>query len=1374
MTELPEDDRTPPDLELPLLTGEAADAHPPSLPGPEVDRFLPLRAGILNLWQFENQELWFHQGRLILRGENGTGKSKALELLLPFLLDADLSPQRLDPFASTARSMAWNLLEDRLESRLGYVWLELGRRIPTREGTSEEYLTLGCGLRASRRAQRVDSWYFLTPRRVRDGLELLSGRQPLTKEQLRNALGDGGEIFDSGRDYREQLDARVFALGEDRFAALRHLLLQLRRPHLSEKLDPESLSDLLTESLPPLDADLVGEVSESFERLEQDQSELARIAASVESVAGFLEIYREYARGVTRDRAADVRRADSRYHDTAGDVRRTEAEQQTVRGQLAQLEAGERADEEEITASRAAVRALEQSDAMRQAAALSAKRSHAADLEKAAERDRSDLRREAAGEDTRRRDQEAAQQAARVAEDRALAEAETAAGIAEEVGLAAVHGAAQEVLPQQPDRARATVQAALRERREGVTELLALRTERERTRQRHAIAEERRRETQAQAESAGERRRGAEIETERQREELLTALDAWRGELSELSLSETEWQELLDLVIDRETGESPGDLAGAVRALAAAPRDRLVARRTANEQEVERLENERAEIESEHAEVAAAREVPPPAPRTRSADRTARPGAPLYLLCEFAPELSAVDRAGLEAALEAAGLLDAWVSPRGHVLDPETLDTRWVPTPREGAGTLAELLVPAPGHGVEREEIAALLASVDLDAEPGGNRRQRVSTDGRFELGPLAGAWTKPAAEHVGASAREAARLRRLEELETQLAQLDRDLTSLAERRDELARRLESLEQEVAAAPSVTELTAALARARAAREEETRRLTELAEAERLAAEARRAREAAEEHLAKRARELDLAPFADDLEGYRDALRGYEASVGSWLRGVAEARRTLELETQARARWAEAKERRAEAERRAAAAGDQARAAWSEYQTLEAAVGAEAREILDRHQQETERLARLEASLKRLRQATKEAGETLAGLAERHRLKSAERDEHDTRRGKAVFRLQRLGQAGLLSLLSTPLPEEPPAQWSLTRSLELARALEQELSHVDLAETAAQRRANRLHAQFQTLIADLGAEFHPSLGQEDEGLMIVRVAHNQAQLDPQALLEVLSTEEATRRDLLAREERELLLRFLLGEIGDHLRQRLRQARELVDEMNTELTDCATASGITLKLAWKALDDEESPARTIVPLLTQSAEMLADVQRRELQDFFHTRIVAARQQWQAVPWREHLLKALDYRRWHRFQLLRRDPVSSDWRELTKRSHAASSGGEKAVALHLPLFAAAAAHYRSADPKAPRLILLDEAFAGIDDGMRGRLMGLLVRFDLDFMMTSHDEWGCYRELPGVATYHLARDPMLRGVLATRFLWDGERLAEDAQAPR
>ena len=56
----------------------------------------------------------------------------------------------------------------------------------------------------------------------------------------------------------------------------------------------------------------------------------------------------------------------------------------------------------------------------------------------------------------------------------------------------------------------------------------------------------------------------------------------------------------------------------------------------------------------------------------------------------------------------------------------------------------------------------------------------------------------------------------------------------------------------------------------------------------------------------------------------------------------------------------------------------------------------------------------------------------------------------------------------------------------------------------------------------------------------------------------------------------------------------------------------------------------------------------------------------------------------------------------------------------------------------------------------------------MGLLVAFDLDFVMTSHDEWGTYPELPGLATYQLYRDPALDGVAAVRFVWNGTALRE------
>ncbi len=63
--------------------------NPPEiqLPHPNKQRWQPLRAGLVDLFYYDYQEFWFRDGRLLLRGNNGTGKSKVLALTLPFLLD---------------------------------------------------------------------------------------------------------------------------------------------------------------------------------------------------------------------------------------------------------------------------------------------------------------------------------------------------------------------------------------------------------------------------------------------------------------------------------------------------------------------------------------------------------------------------------------------------------------------------------------------------------------------------------------------------------------------------------------------------------------------------------------------------------------------------------------------------------------------------------------------------------------------------------------------------------------------------------------------------------------------------------------------------------------------------------------------------------------------------------------------------------------------------------------------------------------------------------------------------------------------------------------------------------------------------------------
>ena len=61
------------DEAVPLLTPGS-----PSMPMPNLTRWQPLRLGLVELYHYDAEEFHFRDGHLLLRGNNGTGKSKVL------------------------------------------------------------------------------------------------------------------------------------------------------------------------------------------------------------------------------------------------------------------------------------------------------------------------------------------------------------------------------------------------------------------------------------------------------------------------------------------------------------------------------------------------------------------------------------------------------------------------------------------------------------------------------------------------------------------------------------------------------------------------------------------------------------------------------------------------------------------------------------------------------------------------------------------------------------------------------------------------------------------------------------------------------------------------------------------------------------------------------------------------------------------------------------------------------------------------------------------------------------------------------------------------------------------------------------------------
>ena len=111
----------------------------------------------------------------------------------------------------------------------------------------------------------------------------------------------------------------------------------------------------------------------------------------------------------------------------------------------------------------------------------------------------------------------------------------------------------------------------------------------------------------------------------------------------------------------------------------------------------------------------------------------------------------------------------------------------------------------------------------------------------------------------------------------------------------------------------------------------------------------------------------------------------------------------------------------------------------------------------------------------------------------------------------------------------------------------------------------------------------------------------------------------------------------------------------------------------------------------------------------------------------------------------------------------KELTNNTFYAFSGGEKAMAMYVPLFSAVAAKFESAREDAPLLIALDEAFAGVDEKNIYNMFDLISKFKFDYIMNSQVLWGDYASVKGLAIYELFRPENARFVTVIPYEWDG-----------
>lgn len=1369
------------------------------------------RAGIVNVWFYFDQRFDLSGGRLVLRGSNGSGKSRALEMLLPFVLDADR--RRMDATGS-GKVRLEDLMRaggDGQANRLGYVWLELTRDVED-VGSEQhtEFLTAGALIRFSHSAAEAKAWYFLTPLRVDEDLVLLdTGRVPLSKEGLAAVIG-ADRLTSSPDVHRDRVRTAVFGLhgdqGRERYTGLLQLLHTLRSPDVGNRIDEGRLPQILSDALPPLSDKAIATAGEELDGLEETRAALSRLETAYGHVADFLRVYTRYATGVCiaandRTQAAAV---------LARDTDASAAQQEKTHLELVRDHAAAVAESRELGGYRdeleATVTGIRQSSEYRAARELSERLSTLQALEASArnamatangareeEQRTADACNEAA-QDTKSAANEAAQIVQRAEELLVGAGLNTPLPAAPHLDVRTPdpvmepvrttpdadpepisRPAALRVAPS-PDDITATAEGllaatpALRSAAATRAQQAAARVGEARE---LASALEKLRRAQDRAEDAAEDATAAEdkaqqAETDRDdaAAQLAVAWRAWTASSrSQRLLGDINWHStavaaLLDdieaLAGDVPDGPGPDRELASLDALAhqaAAPARSLYAQQTAALATQAQQDNARREqLLAEARELRRERDVPPTAPDWLDSPP---PGAPaLWQLLEFRPEVDAGVRVGVEGALLASGLLYGVLTQDGDVVAESgqlLLGTGGPPALR----SLRSLLAPA---GSDSREVARVNAVLDQIALSPGHPTW-VASDGSWGNGPLTGCHLPASARYIGARARAAARAARLAEIDVLLEQLQQAAQARSEQQDALDARLRDLESHLVEAPRSVQLATLRLQAASAR---TDAVAGRRQAGVLAEEAQRMQRAWAARQRSHREICAALGMPDDADGLRTMQSCAERSQTACRdvdRAAEAVKKHLARQQLLLARLRTVRDRRSKAEGHAeSAALDWSREA-SALAALRESLGSSPQEVHDRLDAAERELKQTKEVLQRTSSQVLDLTGQVAAAKEKAQGARDKAHEAQTALVQQARTLHRRLSHPALAVALVPGAVVPAALSAGAGADDVLAAVREVRAAVQRPDSTADATA-LVRAQ-SVLERNTAGAYDVTVTIEDD-LHVVELTDAGGRRHIADAAAELRERRDRGRSALTQRERTAFHHFVLGGMAEELRNRILEAEGLIKAMNASLQPITTSHGIGVKIRWRLADSANEHVTRIKELMKRDVHMLRETESEELISRLKALVDAAYSADPQAGYATHLHTALDYRDWHVMDAFITGPGPGQERRISRR--AKLSQGETRFVSYVTLFAAADAYLSSLPDtgRALRLILLDDAFAKVDHRTIGELMALLVRLDLDFVMTGHALWGFFAEVPALDTYEVRRAEGTAAV-TTHVHWDG-----------
>lgn len=1333
------------------------------------ERWRMSKLGFVNFWLYDWEEFPFSEGRLLLRGENGAGKSVTTQSFIPFMLDGDLRPYRLDSFGSKDRKMSYYLLGEEKEESTGYLYLEFIKP------EHRLYRTLVVGLRARRSNSTVEFWGFCLSdgRRIGTGPEDFAlfetkGSQhiSLTRQEVQNRFGDGENWVERGSDYKQMVNRMLFGCTEmEQYDRLLRLLIQLRKPKLSKDFSPRLVQEILNASLQPLSEEDIAPMVNSMEKMDTIQHRLEALGQSLQEARQLRNEYTRYNQYVLGKKGQYYLAARQFTQQLQAEVQSLEDKVALTQQTLKEARAGHQEAEQQVGELSRQLEVLREGSDLDNAVRRKEEcRRQAAQQQEAVEREQKEEQRKQNALDAKERERLQAER--RCADQQELLQRNfrELAEQNEELCYPGHPAVLQAVDFQQEQPTLGRFAAQLRK----AAELL---------RRKEEVLQQLDRYQQDQ-DNAAQALRHAQTEWEEarrtvgtMRDELSEAFAALEEPTQAFCLRHEEVTALFAQITAYEglaqEQEMQKILNGALQRLSMP----LVQEHTLWERQQTDAQQQLNELAAHRKELESQKELPPP--RSEAVESTRAylrergvPYASFYELVDFAPDLPPERRALLEAQLADTGILDALVLPA------------------EALEEMPELLAQHPDHFLCRKDLSPAAAPLPLrpetelpawadmagllsclSEEPEGNAW--FATDGRYRQGVLQGqSVAQQPAGYIGASARRANRERQLAALARQIEEKQQELKEIQARLQQIKTAQQQLQQAYEARPTTADLAVALDLAAKQRGEVERRERTLDDCARQVQQQKMQLAAIHAEIVPQTQGLPYEQNAETYDQMVDLCLEYKETYQtiSVDKGQLELRqsRVLDLEQQLD-----------DLNEDLLACTDRVRRQQAEQRKTQAALDELERYLAQPEIQAlAQKLDELRAALVR---AQKKYHDTDTQIQVQQSNLDHERPELARKKQeleKAIAEeetLRQIFEEELCRGPGQPGRQEGPLWQQAETARDRIRQRDRNLGPDDLRTSL----EKNMHIASALNTYRMGIQ---PLFDSEEGRLRSRVCI-QLYLDGQRLdlldfIRRLENQREVEEQLLSQEDRRLFETILNQTVITKLSHRINNSQEWTQKMSDIMEQLNTSMGLRFSLVWKgkpADQQQELDTGELLKLLCKDPAFMGDADREKITDHFRAKINRARErsQMEAIPatYSELMREALDFRNWFTFRLFyqKGGAEKAAKKELTDSAFNSFSGGEKAMAMYVPLFAALAAQYTAAGGEAPRLMALDEAFAGVDETNIESMFALVHELGFNYIMNSQALWGCYPSVSSLNIAELWRPQNAPIVTVLRYHWDG-----------